>query len=219
MSTAVTISPQELLEVQSWRYATKKFDATKRIPAEQWEALEQALVLSPSSYGMQPWKFIVVTDPALKRQLRPASWNQSQIEDCSHLVVFLAKQRITEDDVDRFVSRTAQVRAQDSASLSGYKDFMMGDLVKGPRSAVIDQWAARQTYIALGNFMTSAALLGVDTCPVEGLDPAAYDRILDVVGTGYHTVCACPAGYRAADDGYAAKPKVRFPAEEVIVRR
>lgn len=219
MSTAVTISPQELLEVQSWRYATKKFDAARRIPADQWEALEKALVLSPSSYGMQPWKFIVVTDPALKRQLRPVSWNQSQIEDCSHLVVFLAKQRITESDVDRFVSRTAQVRAQDAASLAGYKDFMMGDLVKGPRSAVIDQWAARQTYIALGNFMTSAALLGVDTCPVEGLDPAAYDRILGVEGTGYHTVCACPAGYRAADDGYAAKSKVRFSADEVIVRR
>lgn len=219
MSTAVTLSPQELLDVQSWRYATKKFDASKRIPADLWAALEEALVLSPSSYGMQPWKFIVVTDPALKRQLRPVSWNQSQIEDCSHLVVFLAKQRITEADVDRFVNRTAQVREQDTASLAGYRDFMMGDLVKGPRAAVIDQWAARQAYIALGNFMTSAALLGVDTCPLEGLDPSAYDRILGVEGSGYHTVCACPAGYRSIDDGYAARPKVRFPVEEVIVRR
>lgn len=219
MSTAVTLSPQELLDVQSWRYATKKFDATKRIPADLWAALEQALVLSPSSYGMQPWKFIVVTDPALKRQLRPASWNQSQIEDCSHLVVFLAKQRISEADVDRFVSRTALVREQDTAALAGYRDFMLGDLVNGARAAVIDQWAARQTYIALGNFMTSAALLRVDTCPLEGLDPAAYDRILGVEGTGYRTVCACPAGYRSDDDGYAARPKVRFPLEEVIVRR
>ena len=219
MSTAVTLSPQELLDVQSWRYATKKFDATKRIPEDLWAALEQALVLSPSSYGMQPWKFIVVTDPALKRQLRPASWNQSQIEDCSHLVVFLAKQRISEADVDRFVSRTALVREQDTAALAGYRDFMLGDLVNGARAAVIDQWAARQTYIALGNFMTSAALLRVDTCPLEGLDPAAYDRILGVEGTGYRTVCACPAGYRSDDDGYAARPKVRFPLEEVIVRR
>jgi nitroreductase len=219
MSTTVTLSPQELLEVQSWRYATKKFDPSKRIPAGLWEALEQALVLSPSSYGMQPWKFIVVTDPALKRRLRAVSWNQTQVEDCSHLVVFLAKQRISEADVDRLVQRTAEVRAQSEESLAGYKGFMMGDLVHGGRSAVIDQWAARQAYIALGNFMTSAALLGIDTCPLEGLEPAAYDLILGNQDSGYHTVCACPAGYRSVDDGYAAKPKVRFPAAEVIDHR
>ena len=219
MPSAATLSPQDLLDVQSWRYATKKFDPGKRIPGSEWKALEQALVLSPSSYGMQPWRFVVVTDPALKRQLRPVSWGQSQIEDCSHLVVFLAKERITETDVDRFIARTAEVRGQDPGSLDGYRGFMMGDLVNGARAASIDQWTARQTYIALGNFMTSAALLGIDTCPVEGLDPMAYDRILGLEGSGYHTVCACPAGYRAADDAYAAKAKVRFPVEEIIDRR
>lgn len=219
MTTVAALSPKDLLAVQSWRYATKKFDPSKPIPSDLWAALEQSLVLTPSSYGLQPWKFVVVTDPDLKRQLRPASWNQSQIEDCSHLVVFLAKERITEADVDRLIARTAEVRGQDLESLQGYRGFMMGDLVKGARAAVIDQWSARQAYIALGNFMTSAALLGVDTCPVEGLDPAAYDRILGLEGSGYRTVCACPAGYRATEDGYAAKPKVRFPVDQVIDRR
>ena len=219
MSTAVTMPPQDLLDALSWRYATKKFDPARIIPSDLWAALEQALVLTPSSYGLQPWMFVVVTDPDLKRRLRPASWNQSQVEDCSHLVVFLAKQRIEEADIDRFLGRTAEVRGQEPASHAGYRDFMMGDLVNGPRAAVIDQWAARQAYIALGQFMTSAALLGVDACPLEGLDPVAYDRLLGLEGSGYQTVCACPAGFRSAEDAHAAKPKVRYPLEEVIDRR
>lgn len=219
MSTPAFLAPEGLLQAQSWRYATKKFAAGRTIPAEVWSALEQSLVLTPSSYGLQPWKFVVVTDPALKSLLRPASWGQSQIEDCSHLVVFLAQDAITEADLDRFLARTAEVRGQDVAALAPYRGFMLGDLVLGPRSKVIGEWAARQCYIALGNFMTSAALLGVDTCPMEGLDPAAYDRILGLEGTGFRTVCACPAGYRAPEDKYATAPKVRYPADQLIDRR
>lgn len=219
MTTAAALSPRELVEVQSWRYATKQFDPARRIADADWQALEASLVLSPSSFGLQPWKFLVVTDPALRRELRAASWGQAQVEDASHLVVFLAKDSITADDVDRLIARTAAVRGQDSAALAGYRGMMIGALVEGPRASSLDQWAARQAYIALGNFMTSAALLGVDTCPMEGLDPDAYDRILGVAGSGYRTVCACPAGYRSAADAHASKPKVRFPLEEVIEHR
>jgi nitroreductase len=214
-----TTTPTSLLDALQWRYATKKFDATKKISAVDWTALEQALILTPSSYGLQPWKFVVVTDPALKAKLRPASWNQSQIEDASHLVVFLAKEDITEADVDGFIARVAEVRGVTPESLSGYKGFMMGDLVNGARHAVIGEWAARQAYIALGNFMTSAALLGIDTCPIEGLEPAKYDEILGLKGTGYSTLAACPAGYRSADDKYASVPKVRFEAADLIDHR
>lgn len=108
------------------------------------------------------------------------------------------------------------MRAVSKESLDGFKGFMVGKLVKGPGAATIDQWAARQAYIALGNFMTSAALLGVDTCPLEGLDPAAYDAILGLEAQGYATVCACAAGYRSADDKYATLPKVRFPESELV---
>lgn len=214
-----TTTPTSLLDALQWRYATKKFDPTKKISAADWTALEQALILTPSSYGLQPWKFVVVTDPALKARLRPVSWNQSQIEDCSHLVVFAAQEDVTEADVDRFIARIAEVRGVAPESLAGYKGFMMGDLVNGPRHAVIGEWAARQTYIALGNFMTSAAVLGIDTCPIEGLDPAKYDEILGLRGTGYRTLAACPAGYRAADDKYATTPKVRFAAQDIVDHR
>jgi nitroreductase len=214
-----TITGESLLQQLTWRYATKKFDTSKKISAADWSVIEEALVLTPSSYGLQPWKFIVVTDPALKAKLRPASWNQSQVEDCSHLVVLTAKQDITEADVDHFVARIAEVRGVSAESLAGYKGYMVGDLVKGPRHAVIQEWAARQTYIALGNLMTSAALLGVDACPFEGIEPAKYDDILGLQGTGYTTISACPLGYRAADDKYASAPKVRFEAKAVVEHR
>jgi len=214
-----TIPGESLLQQLNWRYATKKFDTSKKIPAADWAVLEEALILTASSYGLQPWKFIVVTDPALKAKLRPASWNQSQVEDCSHLVVFTAKQDVTEADLDRFIARTAEVRGTTVESLAGYKGFMLGDLVNGARHAVIHEWAARQTYIAMGNLLTSAALLGIDACPFEGIEPAKYDEILGLKGTGYATISACPLGYRAEDDKYASAPKVRFAAKDVIDHR
>ena len=209
----------ELIQQLNWRYATKVFDPARKIPAELWEQLEQALVLTPSSFGLQPYRFIVVTDPALKTKLRPASWNQSQIEDCSHLVVFLAQNDMTEASIDEYLARIAQVRGVTAESLTGYRSFMVGDLVQGPRHAIIQEWAARQTYIALGIFMTSAAVLGVDTCPLEGLVPAQYDEILGLAGSGYRTVCACPAGYRSEADKYATLPKVRYAKDRLITHR
>ncbi len=214
-----TITGDSLIKQLGWRYATKKFDATRKISAIDWAVLEQALILTASSYGLQPWKFIIITDPALKTRLRPASWNQSQVEDCSHLVVFAAKKDITEGDLDKFLARTTEVRGGTVDSLAGYKGYMMGDLVNGARHAIIHEWAARQTYIAMGNLLTSAALLGIDACPFEGLEPAKYDEILGLKDSGYATVAACPLGYRAADDKYATAPKVRFEAKDVIDHR
>lgn len=214
-----SIPGESLLQQLNWRYATKKFDATRKISDGDWATLEKALVLTASSYGLQPWKFIIVTDPALKAKLRPASWNQSQVEDCSHLVVFTAKQDVTEADVNRFIARIAEVRGVSPESLAGYKGFMMGDLVNGPRHAIIGEWAARQTYIAMGNLLTSAALLGIDACPFEGIEPAKYDEILGLKGSGYTTISACPVGYRAADDKYATAPKVRFEAKDIVEHR
>jgi nitroreductase len=214
-----TIPGDSLLQQLNWRYATKKFDPAKKIPSADWAVLEQALVLTASSYGLQPWKFIVVTDPALKAKLRPASWNQAQVEDCSHHVVFTVKEDVSEADVDRFISRIAEVRGVTPESLAGYRGFMVGDLVQGPRHAIIKEWAARQAYIAMGNLLTSAALLGIDACPFEGIEPAKYDEILGLKGTGYATVAACPLGYRAADDKYANAPKVRFDPRDVVEHR
>ena len=214
-----TISIDTLLAQLKWRYATKKFDPTRKIPAATWASLEQALVLSPSSYGLQPYRFIVVINPKLREALKPLAWGHPQVTDASHFVVFARKITMSEADVTKFVNLTTDSRGMPRGSLQGYYDMMVGDLVKGPRSAWVNEWAARQTYIALGNLLTAAALLGIDACPMEGLDPAKYDGVLGLPAKGYSTVCACALGYRAADDKYATAKKVRYPAEELIEHR
>jgi nitroreductase len=210
------ISTPDLLDALTWRYATKKFDPTKVISAETWSALEDALVLTPSSYGLQPWKFVIVTSLELKEKLRPFSWNQAQVTDCSHYVVFTIKKNLAAADVDRFVARTAEIRSVPVESIAGYRNMMVSDVVNGARSFNVNEWATRQAYIALGNFMTSAALVGVDTCPMEGIEPVNYDKTLNLAEAGYATVVACAAGYRAEDDKYAELAKVRFAKSEMI---
>jgi nitroreductase len=208
-----------LLQQLRWRYATKKFDPSRTIAAADWSTLEDSLVLTPSSFGLQPWKFIVVTNQALKEQLVPVSWGQRQVADASHLVVFAARKGVSASDVDRHLARTAEVRGIPVESLGGFRKVLTGFIGQPADKFNADDWCARQVYIALGNFMTTAALLGIDTCPMEGLEPAKYDEILGLNGAGYATVVACPAGYRAADDRNAALPKVRYANETVVEHR
>jgi nitroreductase len=217
--TPTTISTDTLLAALRWRYATKKFDPAKKIDASKWAVLEETLILTPTSYGMQPVKFLVLTDPALRAQLVPISWGQTQPADCSHFVVMAARAQNTEADVTHYITRMAEVRGMAAEALDGFKNVLLGDVVHGPRGNVALEWATRQAYIALGNFMNAAALLGVDTCPMEGFEPAKYDEILGLPAQGFRAVVACAAGYRAADDKYAALPKVRFPANELIENR
>ena len=216
--TTEPISADTLIQQLNWRYATKAFDPSKKIPAAKWAALEQALVLTPSSYGMQPYKFLVIADPSVKEMLVPASWNQRQPTDCSHYVVFAARTTNSVTDVDEYMARIAQVRGVTPDALGGFKKMLVADVVDGDRGKAAAEWAARQAYIALGNFMTAAALLGIDTCPMEGFVPARYDEILGLREQGLTAAVACAAGYRSGDDKYASLPKVRFPAEKLIVR-
>ena len=207
---------RQLLDALQWRYATKVFDAAKKIPADVWQTLERALVLTPSSYGLQPYKFLVINDPARRAELLPHSWNQKQAVDASHFVVFTARTKVTDADVNKLIKLTSNVRKIPAESLNFYRDMMLGDVVNGPRSKTAHEWAARQAYIALGNLMTCAAVLGVDACPMEGLNPAEYDRVLGLNGSGYATVVACALGYRAASDKYASLPKVRYETQELV---
>jgi len=216
MTTSQAIDPSTLLSALQWRYATKAFDPAKKISHETWKTLEETLVLTPSSCGLQPWKFIVITDDAMKARLRSHSWNQSQVTDCSHHVVFASTRKLTEADIDEHLARTAEVRGTTLESLQGFRNMMVGDLIQGERSKVIGDWAARQAYIALGNFMTAAAMLRVDTCPMEGFDPVEYDKILGLEARNLTAAVCCPAGYRLDTDKYAALPKVRFKAEDVV---
>ena len=211
-----TFSQDTMLRQLRWRYATKQFDPLRKISADNWKTLEDALILTPSSFGLQPWRFVVITDSKIREALVPFSWGQRQVADCSHFIVFSVKLTVTREDVDGFINRIAEVRGMTTESLATYRQMMVGTLVEGPMSATVGEWAKRQAYIALGNFMTCAALLGIDTCPMEGLDPAKYDEILGLPALGFTTVVACPAGYRSLDDKYAALPKVRFKREDLI---
>lgn len=206
----------QLLKALQWRYATKVFDAAKKIPDTVWHTLEQSLVLTPTSYGLQPYRFLVVQNAPTRAALLPHSWGQKQVVDCSHFVVFLARTEISEADVDKLIKRIVDVRKLSADALSAYRGMMVGDVVNGPRGKAAHQWAARQCYIALGNLMTCAALLDVDACPMEGLSPADYDKVLKLEGTGYKTVVACALGYRAATDKYAQLPKVRYETADLV---
>ena len=212
------VSHETLLRQLRWRYATKKFDAARIIPESEWLALEETLVLTPSSYGLQPWKFVVVTNPQLREQLVPHSWGQRQVAEASHLVVFAIKQDLGLTEIERFVQRVADVRGVPVDTLAGFQRMMAKNLVPPPAGLHIDEWATRQVYIALGNFMTAAAMVGIDTCPMEGIQPQKYDEVLRLNELGYRTVVACPAGYRAPDDKSAAHPKVRFHRDDVVLR-
>ena len=211
-----TQKPQSLLEQLQWRYAVKQFDATKKVTPEQWDVLEQALVLSPSSFGLQPWKFLVITDQKVKQDIKPMSWNQSQVTDCSHYVVFCTLTNVTEKHVDDYVQDMAKTRGVTAESLAGYRNMMVNDFVKGPRSSWVAEWTARQAYIALGTLMTAAASIGIDTCPFEGFVPEKYDSYFQLEKEGYRSVCACAVGFRAETDKYATAKKVRFDNSHLI---
>jgi nitroreductase len=213
------IDPDTLIQALQWRYATKAFDPGRTVPQEQWDALEASLVLTPSSFGLQPYRFIVVTDGQLRAELRKASWGQAQITDCSHLVVFTAKRQMEEADVDHYIGLISKVRGSSPEDLAGFRNVMVNFLTAGSQAGTTSEWAARQAYIALGQFMASAAMVGLDTCPIEGLDAAQYDQILGLQGGAYRTLVACAVGYRLPDDKYASLPKVRFPRSELVERR
>lgn len=211
----MAVVPGNVLQAQlEWRYATKKFDSTRKIAAADWQVLEQSLVLTPSSFGLQPWRFVVVTDPQIRAQLPALSWGQTQPVECSHMVVFAIRKDVDANFIDRFVARTAEVRGITPESLAGFRKMMVGSLLRD--TFPINEWATRQVYIALGQFMASAALMGIDACPMEGIDPAKYDELLGLPAQGYATSVACAAGYRTHDDKYATLPKVRFKTEDVV---
>jgi nitroreductase len=211
-----TISNNDLLAHLSWRYATKKFDATKKISESDATTLLEVLRLAPSSYGLQPWKFIVVQNPELRKELRAVSWNQGQVTDCSHFVVFTTRAELDEAYVQKFIASIAESRKLDVAKLKDYQGMIVENVVKGMTGHSMLEWTRRQGYIAMGSLLQAAALKGIDACPMEGLDTTAYDKLLAIQDSPYRTVAAVALGYRAQDDASQNHPKVRFPSSEVL---
>jgi nitroreductase len=212
----MTIRPSQLLAQLNWRYAVKEFDSSRKIPPELWTVLEDVLVLTPSSGGLQPWAFLVVDNPALREKLVGASYGQTKVKDASHLVVFAARQNFNELDVDSHLKRLAHVQGKTIESLAPLRNMLVGSIVSGMDRAAINAWAGRQVAIALGNLLTSAALLGIDACPMEGFVPAEYDAILRLNEKRLAAIALCTLGYRSETDPFASLPKVRFNKESVI---
>ncbi|MGB7084833.1 MAG: NAD(P)H-dependent oxidoreductase [Phormidesmis sp.] len=210
------LTPDQIIKRLNWRYATKKFDPNQKISADDWQALEQSLVLAPSSFGQQPWKFFVIRNPDIRQQLLEHAWNQSQVVDASHFVVLAIKTGIDDDDVDRYIDRVVEVRQTPKGKLEGLESAIKGFLQDPPYPLQPDAWSARQLYIALGFFLYSAALLGIDACPMEGFIPDKFDEILGLSSQGYAATVLCAVGYRAEADQLADMAKVRYKTEDMV---
>jgi len=204
-----------VLEHRTWRYATKKFDATKKVSEDDLETLLEATRLSASSYGLQPYHVLVISDPKVKEQLKPASWGQSQITDASHIIVFANATDFGEELVDDYLANVSKTRSIPAEGLKGYSDFMKSKLMDLP-AASKSNWTARQAYIAFGNLMQAAAELKIDTCPMEGFESDKYNDILGLNGKNLNAAVVLAVGYRSDEDETQHLAKVRKSKEELF---
>lgn len=205
----------EIIKTFNWRYATKAF-TDKPVAQSDIETLAEALRLSPSSFGLQPWKFVIVQNKELQEKLVPHSWNQGQVAQASALFVLCRPKEVTNEDVDRFIASTAATRGMKAEDLSGYADMMKGFLSQYSEEDK-KNWMEKQVYIALANLLTTAALLKIDACPMEGFIADKYAAELGLDDMGIVPVVVCPVGYRDESDKYATAPKVRYSTEETII--
>lgn len=204
-----------VLEHRTWRYATKKFDATKKVSNADLETILEATRLSASSYGLQPYHLFVISDQEVKEQLKPASWNQSQITDASHIIVFANTTDFGEELVDEYIDNTSITRNIPAEALKGYGEFMKSKLLELPVETK-NEWAARQVYIAFGNTIQAAAELKIDTCPMEGFEADKYNKILGLDAKNLNATVVLAIGYRSEADATQHLPKVRKSKQELF---
>ena len=200
----------------NWRYATKKFDATKKVSDADLQTLKEAIRLSASSYGLQPYQVILVENPELRAKLQPAAWGQAQIIDASHVLVFANVTNIGDAEIDAYLNNMAETRGLPLDALQGYGDFMKSKISTLP----VEQrniWTSKQTYIALGNLLNAAAELNIDVTPMEGFEPEKVNEILGLNERGLHASLIAPIGYRHADDATQSYAKVRKSEQELFI--
>jgi len=203
------------IENQQWRYATKKFDANKKIATSDLEALKTAVQLSTSSYGLQLYKVFIIENPEIRSKLQPVSWGQSQIVDASHLFVFANYVDVTAAHIEEYIENMASTRGVSKEDLQGYSDFMKGNIVPLPveQKAI---WTSKQTYLALGNLINAAAELKIDVTPMEGFQAEQYNEILGLTDKNLNASLVATIGYRHDDDATQHYTKVRKPLEKLF---
>ena len=204
------------IENQNWRYATKKYDAGRKISDEQLAFLKDAVQLSVSSTGLQPYKVIIVENDEMKQRLLPAAYNQTPITDASHIFVFAGISGIGESHVDQYMNIVANTREIDVANLEGFRSMVNGAIASKSAEAR-NEWTARQCYIALGNLLAAAAELHLDATPMEGFIPDAVDEALGLKELGVHAAVIAAVGFRHIDDKTQHNKKVRKPQDQLFV--
>ncbi len=204
------------LENQNWRYATKKFDATKKISNKDLNTLKEAIRLSSSSYGLQLYKVFIIENSELRAKIQPAAWGQSQIVDASHLIVFANQTTVTDEDIDGYLKNVAETRNIPETALSGYGDFMKGGILAKSEDEKAN-WTSKQTYLALANLLNAAAELKIDVTPMEGFVPAQVNEILGFNELGLNASLIAPIGYRSEEDATQHQKKVRKSNEELFI--
>jgi nitroreductase / dihydropteridine reductase len=213
------IEEQEPMTVQErllWRYATKKFDPTKTVSAETIERIIEAIRLTPTTSGLQPFELLVVTNPGVREKIRSAAWNQAQITDCSHLLVFAAWDDITSERIHMMFDLTNDVRGFKNEGWENYRRQLLGITASRGTEANY-QASARQAYIGLGVALLAAAFERVDSTPMEGFEPEAVDEILGLNKRGLRSVILLPIGYRAADGDWLVNlKKVRREKDQFV---
>ena len=206
----------ESVKALRWRYATKKFDSEKLLPAEKIEVLKRAFNLTATSYGLQPLKLLVVQNKELQQKLMEASYNQKQVGTASHVLVIGIEKEIGKSFIEKYFKYVKDIRNTPDDILHPFRDSLIGDFQKKPIEE-IRTWATHQAYLVLGTLLTVCAVEEIDSCPMEGFEPEKYDQILGLDKFNLQSVLALPVGYRAEDDFFADLKKVRRPLEETVI--
>ena len=207
----------DIISKLNLRYATKIFDPLKKVSDSDMQKLLEAIRLSASSFGLQPYKILVVRDTKIRTELRRAARDQSQITDAAALLVFAVKFEANSKTVDQYVDLVAHTRHLSKDSLAGFADRTKQTLQKMTPDT-LDTWVSKQAYIALGFGLVSAAVLGIDSCPMEGFNASEFDRILDINKRGLKSKVLLAVGYRSSEDGYQYVDKVRLKKEDLFIK-
>ena len=202
-------------EALDWRYAVREFSPEK-LDGQTVETLVDAARKSASSYGLQPYKILIVESKSVRKDLLPYSYGQQKVLDCSHLIVFAAQTDIGDHTVDRYVTQFEKIRSVPAAEISGYVTHMKEALASKSQSEK-QAWAHQQAYIALGTLLTAAASMRIDSCPMTGFDHNAYDEELGLAELGLESSAIVALGYRSARDRSSGLPKVRFDYDDLVI--
>ncbi len=207
----------DIISPLQWRYAVKQFDANQKIPQSTLEEILEGLRLTPSSFGLQLWKFLVVENDQVKEDLMSMSFKQTQVRDCSHFVIMCSPTLPTHQHVDQYIQDIAQTRGGNPQNLDAFAKVMKDFMDRKDEAGKL-KWMDNQIYIALGSLLTLCAMKGIDTCPMEGFLPKKYNQYLNLDAQNLRSVVCCALGYRHQGDKYALETKVRFPTHQVIER-